>query len=90
MLLVSRISTTLFVLFLCFGPPLSAQEVQEITETTVVTIPVAADKGPEDALNRGTPRGSAIGFLESAAKFGSHTTRKICSCLETRKSLTQG
>lgn len=31
--------------------------------------PVAVEKGPEDALNRGTPRGSIIGFLEACGAF---------------------
>lgn len=47
--------------------PLSAQE--ENTETVAVAVPIASKKGPEDALNRGTPRGSAIGFLEACSVF---------------------
>ena len=48
---------------------LQAQDNTEAQETVAVAIPVAVDKGPEDALNRGTPRSSAVGFLESSAKF---------------------
>ncbi len=40
-------------------------------EQHAVLVPVAVEKGPEDALNRGTPRGSIVGFLEacSAVEF---------------------
>jgi len=46
-----------------------AQAQDEPTETVAVAVPVVVDKGPEDALNRGTPRSSAIGFLESCSTF---------------------
>jgi len=43
-----------------------AQETDVPAETVTVAVPVSVeDKGPEDALGRGTPRGSIIGFLES-------------------------
>jgi MscS family membrane protein len=46
-----------------------AQE-QEPPETTVaVAVPVTVDKGPEDALNRGTPRRSIVGFLKATSEF---------------------
>jgi MscS family membrane protein len=50
---------------------LHAQDSKDTPEKTVaVTVPVqAADTGPEDALNRGTPRSSAIGFLEACSEF---------------------
>lgn len=38
-------------------------------ETVAVAIPVAEEKGPEDALGRGTPRGSARGFLLASSEF---------------------
>jgi MscS family membrane protein len=34
-------------------------------EQAVVVVPLEQDKGPEDVLNRGTPRGSARGFIEA-------------------------
>ena len=46
--------------------PVQAQENQ--TETTI-TVPVTVDKGPEDALHRGNPRSSIIGFLAAANEF---------------------
>lgn len=63
--------TTLLILLMSLltVPQLDAQEPNQTTETVAVTIPIAVDKGPEDALNRGTPRSSAIGFLESSAQF---------------------
>jgi len=51
-------------LFTCL--PLQAQE--QATETTIV-VPVTADKGPEDALERGNPRSSIIGFLSASSEF---------------------
>lgn len=69
---MSYIFKTLTILLLIsaqMGSSLLAQEQTGKTETVAVTIPVAVDKGPEDALNRGTPRGSAVGFLESSAQF---------------------
>ena len=52
------------VLVICL--PAQAQENQ--TETTL-TVPVTVDKGPEDALDRGNPRSSIIGFLTAATEF---------------------
>ena len=46
--------------------PVQAQEKQ--TETTL-TVPVIVDTGPEDALERGNPRSSIIGFLAAANEF---------------------
>ena len=48
--------------------PVQAQESQPET-VIVTTAPVAVDKGPEDALGRGNPRGSVIGFLTAASEF---------------------
>jgi MscS family membrane protein len=47
---------------------LKAQEAQQET-VTVTTVPIAVDKGPDDALGRGNPRGSVNGFLDSASEF---------------------
>lgn len=59
-----------FLLLVIASPPLSAQDEKETPpETVAVAIPVTQDKGPEDALNRGTPRGSAVGFLEACSTF---------------------
>jgi MscS family membrane protein len=59
--------------FLLFSTPtlLQAQAKNGAQETTVaVTVPVnTIDTGPQDALNRGTPRSSAIGFLEACSEF---------------------
>jgi MscS family membrane protein len=57
------------LLLLIWATSVQAQEDQTATETVAVAVPVNANKGPEDALNRGTPRGSAIGFLEACSKF---------------------
>ena len=46
--------------------PVQAQE--QATETTVV-VPITVDKGPEDALERGNPRSSIIGYLNAASEF---------------------
>jgi MscS family membrane protein len=46
--------------------PVQAQE--QTTDTTVV-VPVTVDKGPEDALDRGNPRSSIIGYLTAASEF---------------------
>jgi len=43
-----------------------AQETAPV-EVTKTATPV--DTGPEDALNRGTPRGSIIGYMEASAAF---------------------
>ena len=40
---------------------------QETESGEVIKTPVPVDPGPEDALNRGTPRGSIIGYLEASA-----------------------
>jgi len=46
--------------------PVQAQE--QATKTTVV-VPITVDKGPEDALDRGNPRSSIIGYLTAASEF---------------------
>ena len=48
------------------GMPVQAQEKQ--VETTVA-VPIAVDTGPEDALARGNPRSSIVGYLEAANEF---------------------
>lgn len=55
-------------LILLFGLPVQAQE--DKTESVMaVTVPITVDKGPEDALGRGNPQGSIIGYLEAASAF---------------------
>ncbi len=46
--------------------PVQAQE--QPTDTTLA-VPVVVDKGPEDALDRGNPRSSIIGYLNAASEF---------------------
>ncbi len=64
-----RFSTAMLavVLLVNFSP---AQAQEDQPETIVVTTtPVKVDKGPEDALGRGNPRSSVIGFLTAASEF---------------------
>jgi MscS family membrane protein len=60
-------TTALLIFILAFSPTSFAQD-KASTETSA-TPPVVVDTGPEDALNRGTPRGSIIGFLEASSVF---------------------
>lgn len=59
--------TVLATVLLATFSPAQAQEDQP--DVVVVTTPVKVDKGPEDALGRGNPRGSIIGFLTAASEF---------------------
>ena len=56
----------LLIPFLWFSAPALAQE--KPAEGVAVVV-AEVDKGPEDALNRGTPRGSIIGYLEASAEL---------------------
>jgi MscS family membrane protein len=52
------------------APLASAQEPAETAEQPVtIAVPINVEQGPEDALNRGTPRGSAVGFMQACADF---------------------
>ena len=51
--------------FLWFSTSSLAQDEPAAT-TTAVVVKDVVDKGPEDALNRGTPRGSIVGYLEAS------------------------
>jgi MscS family membrane protein len=52
------------------APLASAQEPAETAEQPVtIAAPINVEQGPEDALNRGTPRGSAVGFMQACADF---------------------
>ena len=55
-------------LFLWLNVSASVVAQEQVTQVPVV-IPVAAEAGPEDALNRGTPRGSISGFLDASSQF---------------------
>ena len=48
------LATLFAALMMSLVPAAFAQDTT--AETTVAVVPVAVDKGPEDALNRGTPR----------------------------------
>ena len=48
---------------------LTAQAQEEQTESAVVVPVPAVDTGPEDALDRGNPRSSIVGFLMAANEF---------------------
>lgn len=56
----------LLVMGLVTGMTGLAQDTPE-TEEDAPTVPI--EPGPEDALNRGTPRSSIIGFLETCSEF---------------------
>lgn len=66
-----KINSFVFAVFLIFAISFNTIVVaqDEVTESATVTVPIPADKGPEDLLNRGTPRGSIVGFLDAASKF---------------------
>jgi len=53
----------LLLAVVAFSPVAHAQEQRS------VTVPVAVETGPDDALNRGTPQGSIHGFLEACSVF---------------------
>jgi MscS family membrane protein len=52
--------------FLANCLPVQAQE--QATETAAV-VPIPMDKGPEDALDRGNPRSSIVGYLNASSQF---------------------
>jgi len=66
-----RIIPFLFLVFLLFASSSWAQSEEKSGTAAVVTqiVEVAVNKGPDDALNRGTPRGSIVGFLEACSNF---------------------
>ena len=61
------IVVVLAAVFLVTFSPAQAQEDQP--DVVVTTTSVQVDKGPEDALNRGNPRSSVIGFMTAAGEF---------------------
>jgi MscS family membrane protein len=62
------------------SPGVQAQDTQP--ETVAIAIPDTVDRGPDDALNRGNPRGSITGYLEAAATFN---WEKAAEYLDLRK-----
>lgn len=63
---IIRVGISVLVLFAA----LSAYAQDEATDNVVaVTVPVVVDKGPEDALGRGNPRSSIVGFLDASSAF---------------------
>ncbi len=61
---IIRPALLIFTLLLC----VSAMA-QETAPDEVAEPPASVDAGPADALNRGTPRGSIIGYMEACAAF---------------------
>jgi MscS family membrane protein len=58
--------TLLLLSLLWFITPVLAQD-EPAEKTRAVVVQEVVDKGPEDALNRGNPRSSIIGYLEATA-----------------------
>ena len=58
----------LLILFLCISTTGLAQD-EPVETSTAVVVQEVVDKGPEDALNRGTPRGSIVGYLEASSEL---------------------
>jgi MscS family membrane protein len=66
----SLYTNSVFVAVLALTLSGSSFAQQEETQTTVaVAVPLQANKGPEDALDRGNPRSSIIGYLKAASEF---------------------
>ena len=69
-MVISFLRTVLIVLLLCGAIPVTTLQAQTTpTDATAPESPAAEQKGPNDALNRGTPRGSITGFLDACADF---------------------
>lgn len=62
-------TTSCLALTLLLVSPAEAQDPKD-AETVAVAVPIpVVDKGPEDALNRGNPRDSILGYLDAASSF---------------------
>lgn len=59
--------TTIAICLSLLTAGLKAQDTQ--TEIVAVPIPVPVDKGPADALGRGNPHDSIVGYLQAASEF---------------------
>jgi MscS family membrane protein len=66
---------SLLLIILIHGGSLFAQDKpRESSASAAAPVPIEVeDLGPEDALNRGTPRGSIIGFVEACSVFDFET-----------------
>jgi MscS family membrane protein len=65
-----KMPVALLLIVAAFGPlPAKAQDVVTESGTVTVTTTPTPPPGPQDALNRGTPRGSIVGFLEACSAF---------------------
>jgi MscS family membrane protein len=63
------LSFTTAVCLLLVSLGLKAQEEPPETVAVAVPVPTTVDKGPEDALGRGNPHDSIIGYLDAASEF---------------------
>ena len=77
---------TLLLFPLMFGAPAMAQSVAE-EKATEAAIPI--NTGPEDALNRGNPRSSIIGFMEATSAFDYQTAAEYLDLRNIPKSVEQ-
>jgi MscS family membrane protein len=77
---------TLLLLLLMFGVPAMAQAVA-VEKPTETAVPI--NKGPEDALNRGTPRSSIIGFMEATSAFDYQTAAEYLDLRNIPKSVME-
>ena len=55
--------------FICLYLSCVSARAQEQQPEITVPVPAVVDKGPEDALGRGNPQSSIIGFLTAASEF---------------------
>ena len=71
MTIKSTFSVSLLALLITISPFALAQDntTEGTTEVVTQVVEVVTNKGPDDALNRGTPRGSIVGFLDACSKF---------------------
>src|SRR5210317_1324395 len=60
--------TLLLLSLLWFITPVLAQD-EPAEKTRAVVVQEVVDKGPEDALDRGNPRSSIVGYLTTASEF---------------------
>lgn len=63
----SKLKIALLLFPLLWSATTGMAQNQPAEPTTAIVVQEAAQKGPEDALNRGTPRSSIIGYLEASA-----------------------
>ena len=70
-MVISSLRTVSLVLLLCsaLSPTTTLQAQATPADPATQASPAAEEKGPNDALDRGTPRGSITGFLDACADF---------------------